>query len=106
MVVAYTFGESDLYSSPSFLEPLLMWLVKRYGFVTPLFCGKWWCPLLPRDDVPLNTVIGEAIKLPRIEEPTREDVSAWHGLYVQRLTALFERHKTRFGLGERSLVLR
>jgi hypothetical protein len=70
--IGYTFGESDLYYSVSALEPLLFWLVRRYGFVVPIFYGKWWCPLLPRDDVPLNTVIGETIRLPKIENPTNE----------------------------------
>ena len=46
----------------------------------PIFYGHWCCPLLPRTDVPLNTVLGKALVLPRIEEPTKEDVARWHAL--------------------------
>ena len=55
--------------------------------------GKWWCPLLPRHDVAVHTVIGKTIELPHIERPTRDDVAKWHAVYVAELRALFDRHK-------------
>merc|ERR1719464_2210834 len=79
VVVAYSFGESDLYSNVRLVGPLNLWLVKRLGFVLPIFCGRWWCPLLPRGDVELNTVFGEVLQLPRIEDPTTAQVEEWHG---------------------------
>lgn len=56
VVIAFTFGESDLYRSLRVMRPLNLWLVKRFGFVLPIFAGCWWCPLLPRTDVQLHTV--------------------------------------------------
>ena len=35
--------------------------------------------------------------LPRIEQPTAEEVALWHGKYVVALAALFERNKAACG---------
>lgn len=102
-MIAFTFGESDLYRSLSLLRPLNLWLVKKFGFVLPVFAGCWWCPLLPRRNVPLNTVMGRALHLPRIADPTPEQVAEWHATYMRELEALFEEHKMQFGYGDRKL---
>jgi len=48
IVIAFTFGESDLYSSVKAVRPLNLWLVRKFGFVLPIFWGFWLFPLLPR----------------------------------------------------------
>jgi len=55
--------------------------------------------------VALNTVFGKALRLPRIEEPTAEQVQEWHARYVRELEALFEEHKAQFGYADRTLTL-
>mmetsp|Transcript_95143 Transcript_95143/g.307224 ORF Transcript_95143/g.307224 Transcript_95143/m.307224 type:complete len:339 (-) Transcript_95143:220-1236(-) len=105
VVIGFTFGESDLYSSLSAVRPLNLWLVRRFGFVLPVFWGSRLLPLLPRGDVALNTVFGKALRLPRIEEPTAEQVQEWHARYVRELEALFEEHKAQFGYADRTLTL-
>ena len=103
VVIAFTFGESDLYSSVAAVRPINLWLVKRFGFVLPLFWGTWWYPLLPRRDVELHTVMGRALELPRIDEPSAAQVDEWHATYMRELEALFERHKAQFGYADRTL---
>ncbi|CAE8623074.1 unnamed protein product [Polarella glacialis] len=105
IIVAYNFGESDLYQNVSLFEPLNMWLVKKLGFVLPIFWGRWWCPMLPRGDVELHTVFGEVLQLPRIEEPTAEQVAEWHGKYMAAVDRVFETHKSQFGYGDRKLEI-
>ena len=104
VVIAFTFGESDLYSSLSALRPLNLWLVKRFGFVLPVFCGSWFFPLLPRRDVPLHTVFGKALVLPRLDDPTAEQVAEWHATYMRELEDLYESHKAQFGYADRKLT--
>jgi len=104
IVIAFTFGESDLYRSVGLFKGLNLWLVKRFGFVLPIFAGHWLVPLLPRPDVALNTVLGKAIKLPRIEDPSPELVAKWHAIYIAELEALYEAHKEQFGYGDRKLT--
>ena len=43
--------------------------------------------------------------LPRIDEPTKEEVDSWHATYVRELRALFEEHKAQFGYQDRTLNL-
>jgi 2-acylglycerol O-acyltransferase 2 len=105
VVVAFTFGESDLYRSLSIMRPINLFLVKRFGFILPLFAGCWFCPLLPRTDVELHTVVGKALSLPRIDEPSAEDIEKWHGIYMVELEALYEEHKAQFGYAGRKLYI-
>jgi len=103
LVVCYTFGENDQYRSCRLLRPVNLWLVKRFGFVLPLFWGKLLFPLLPTGGG-LHTVFGDVVQLPKIEVPTSEDVVKWHKVYVETLKAVFDRYKSRFGHGDRELV--
>lgn len=105
IMIAYNFGESDLYSNVGLFEPLNMWLVKNFGFVLPVFWGRWWCPMLPRGDVPLHTVFGEVLELPTIEEPTAEQVKEWHEKYMAAVNRVFETHKAQFGYADRKLEM-
>ena len=45
------------------------------------------------------------MKLPKIEQPTADDVAHWHGRYVAALQAIYDDHKARFGYGDRGLDL-
>ena len=53
----------------------------------------------------LHTVIAHPVKLPKIEQPTADDVAHWHGRYVAALQAIYDDHKARFGYGDRELDL-
>ena len=103
---AYTFGESDLYTSLQAGQGARMWMLKKLGFVLPVFWGPyWWCGafFLPSRDIPIHTVVGSPLKLPIIAEPTPEDVALWHARYVAAVTEIFDTYKGRFGYGDRSL---
>ena len=40
IVIAFTFGESDLYSSVAAVRPINLWLVKKFGFVLPILTHR------------------------------------------------------------------
>lgn len=89
---AYTFGEELTYTSfPYFLTLRL----KLNEFKVPgaAFFGSLWCFFMPRSDVDLITVVGTPLQLPTIAQPTKDDVSKYHALYVTKLQTLFNRHK-------------
>ena len=53
----------------------------------PVFWGSWFYPLLPRRDVPLNTVMGKALHLEAKPEPTDQEVAEVHEMYMRELEA-------------------
>eukprot|EP00747_Dinoflagellata_sp_TGD_P069426 gnl/TRDRNA2_/TRDRNA2_156130_c0_seq2.p2 gnl/TRDRNA2_/TRDRNA2_156130_c0~~gnl/TRDRNA2_/TRDRNA2_156130_c0_seq2.p2 ORF type:complete len:109 (-),score=11.54 gnl/TRDRNA2_/TRDRNA2_156130_c0_seq2:150-476(-) len=104
LLVAYTFGESDLYWNLEQGREIRMWMLKTLGFILPIFWGPYWyCPLLPRDDVAIHTVVGSPIQLPQIDNPTDEEVAKYHKIYIDALVAMYDRHKATFGYADRRL---
>ena len=53
----------------------------------------------------LETVVGNPFRLPKIADPSQEDIDKWHAVYVQKLVDLFDRNKAKFGYGDRELEL-
>lgn len=43
MQPAYTFGECDLYTALQAGQGVRMWMLKKLGFVLPVFWGPRWC---------------------------------------------------------------
>lgn len=104
-MVGYTFGESDSYRTLDVFTNLRLWVLKK--FKVPLFAcwGIWWCPLLPRGHVAMETVVGNPMVLPKIAEPMQEQIDHWHARYIANLVDLFERNKSKFGYADRQLEL-
>lgn len=93
----YTFGESNSYSTFTPLLRFRLWL-NSLGIPGVIVWGLPLVPLLPKPDTSIVTQVGAAIKMPKIENPSREDVEKWHGVYCQELLRLFEQHKRSAGL--------
>lgn len=60
-----------------------------------IFWGKYYLPI-PRDDK-LLYVAGKAIEIPKIAEPTQDDIDKYHKIYVEEVTRLFDTYKGRAG---------
>ena len=58
--------------------------------------------MLPQVD--LVSVVGKPLELPLIPNPTEEDVSKWHGLYVEALVDVFERNKRKYAADPESTL--
>jgi 2-acylglycerol O-acyltransferase 2 len=62
--------------------------------------GAWFCPMLPRPNKELHVVVGVPLQLPKISQPSAEDVEKWHGKYTAQLHELYQRHAERaYGKG-------
>ena len=88
----YVFGESDLYHNPQGLWTFRLYLNTLY-FQLPAVVpfGYALAPLAPRR-IPIRIVCGPALELPRIENPTDDDVNLYHAKYVTAVEQLFYRH--------------
>ena len=105
IAIGYTFGESDSYRTLDWGRGFRMWLLKNFKVPSFACWGIWWCPLLPRGKVALETVVGNPFVLPKIAAPTQADIDKYHAMYVEKLVDLFERNKAKFGYGERVLEI-
>lgn len=92
----YVFGEADTYYNPQGFTSLRTWLADfNVPAIMPL--GRWFFPPLPRRDLGLYFVVGKPMLLPKIAEPTPQQLDEYHGKYIQALVELFDRNKGYFG---------
>mmetsp|Transcript_18927 Transcript_18927/g.28050 ORF Transcript_18927/g.28050 Transcript_18927/m.28050 type:complete len:195 (+) Transcript_18927:491-1075(+) len=93
IVPVYCFGENATYSNVQGAWKLRL-KMNSFGIPAILTFGAWFLPLLPkRSKYGLYVVCGDALKLPTIENPTREEVKVWHDKYMAALVKVFEDHK-------------
>lgn len=93
VVPVYCFGENKTFWNVQGLWKLRLWM-NSLGLPAIAVFGSWLFPLMPkRDPLGLAVVVGEPLSLPKIPNPTREEVKSWHGKYMASLTRLFEEHK-------------
>ncbi|EGZ22274.1 hypothetical protein PHYSODRAFT_314038 [Phytophthora sojae] len=93
----YSFGEEYAYHTFLYLLQLRLKL-NQFKLPGVIFYGHPQCFFLPCTDVDLITVVGEALVLPRIEHPTKEDVQKYHAQYVQALQKLFDKYKSVYAV--------
>lgn len=93
VVPVYTFGENMTYANVQGMWKLRLWL-NNLGLPAIVIFGSWVNPFLPkRHNRGIKVVIGDPIVLPKISNPTREEVKLWHDKYIASLIRLFEDHK-------------
>ncbi|XP_072032971.1 diacylglycerol O-acyltransferase 2-like [Amphiura filiformis] len=108
LVPVYSFGETDVYDQHPYEEDgLIRWLQVRVnkivGYPPAMFHGRgvfnYNAGILPYRRS-IDTVVGEPIPVERNSDPSAEDINQLHEKYVKALVALFDEHKTEFGVDE------
>ena len=93
IVPVYSFGENATYVNVQGAWNTRLKL-NSFGIPAILVWGATFLPLLPkRSKYGLYIVAGHPLELPKIENPTREEVKLWHDKYVAALVRVFEDHK-------------
>jgi len=88
----YVFGEGRLFSNvQGFWRNRLA--LNRFGIPTIIVWGRWFFPLLPKKGVKIYIVVGKPIVLPKIENPTKEEVAVWHNKYIAELKRIYDDYK-------------
>ena len=59
---------------------------------------------IPFYNVDLITVIGGKLDLPQISNPTDQDITKYHNLYMEHLNTVYNKHKKSYG-GSEELVM-
>ncbi|XP_004694511.1 PREDICTED: acyl-CoA wax alcohol acyltransferase 1 [Condylura cristata] len=113
LVPAFVFGETEVYEQVQFHQDSWMYKFQScfrriFGFYCCIFYGQGFRPgsigLLPYK-LPIITVVGEPLPLPKIEKPSQEVVNKYHTLYMEALHKLFDQHKTQYGFSETAKLL-
>ncbi|XP_063771974.1 diacylglycerol O-acyltransferase 2-like isoform X1 [Pseudophryne corroboree] len=114
LVPVYSFGENELFHQYQFepgswkrklQESFQQWV----GFAPCIFFGQGIFSSTSKGIMPLrraiNTVVGKPIPVPRMENPSEQQVDAYHALYIDGLQELFNTYKERFGLQKSDTLL-
>jgi len=95
LVPMYSFGELGIFDN-IYLPKIQNWFLRRIGFGFPHFpYGRYYLPV-PRS-CPMKLVVGEPIEVPKIAQPTQEQIDEIHKKYFDSLQALIEKHKDACG---------
>lgn len=101
VVPVLAFGENDLYDQVRNDESTLLYKIQTMlknvlGFTLPLMNARgifnYEVGLLPYRR-PVHVVVGRAIGIPHIQNPTDEEIVYYHDLYVKELQRIFEKNK-------------
>ncbi|XP_073404705.1 2-acylglycerol O-acyltransferase 2 [Dendrobates tinctorius] len=106
LVPVFSFGENELFDQVenpkgSLLRSLQEKLQKLMGVALPLFHARgvfqYSFGLMPYRR-PINTIVGKPIPVLENPNPTSEEVDRLHQLYTEKLSELFEEHKTKYNV--------
>ncbi|XP_068972471.1 2-acylglycerol O-acyltransferase 1-like [Bombus flavifrons] len=104
LVPVCSFGETDIYDQltwpdGSYVKRLQEFIRKKIGIPRVLMVGRGFFQytfgLIPRRK-PITVVVGSPMELPKIEEPTREQVVEYHEKFVKHLVNFFENEKYKY----------
>jgi 1-acyl-sn-glycerol-3-phosphate acyltransferase len=91
LVPVFGFGERKGYRTSRALNLLSHWLRRFCKAGVPAIRGQW-CSLMPWPS-PLTIVFGQPIPVPRVPEPSDQQVDELHARYVDAVAHLYETHK-------------
>ncbi|KAJ8946387.1 hypothetical protein NQ318_011793 [Aromia moschata] len=101
LVPVLSFGETDLFDQleGSRLRTIQETLRKWIGLAPVLPVGRGFFQytfgIIPRRS-PVTTVVGQPLEVPKIENPTREEVELYHEKFVAKLVEMFEEQKYNY----------
>ncbi|XP_070159400.1 diacylglycerol O-acyltransferase 2 [Polyergus mexicanus] len=104
IVPVFSFGETDLYDQVYSPEGSTLRRIQNYirnfiGLAPVIFSGRGFFQysfgLIPKR-LPVTVVVGSPIKLPKIEEPTTEQIDEYHKKFMEHLTKFFETQKYNY----------
>ncbi|XP_058810785.1 2-acylglycerol O-acyltransferase 2-A-like [Phymastichus coffea] len=104
LVPVFSFGETDLYDQVNNPEGSLLRkcqeFVKKVTGIAPVVpWGRGFFQysfgLIPNRR-PVTVLVGAPLEVPKIEEPTKEQVNEYHAKFTDKLVELFETHKSKY----------
>ena len=106
LVPVFAFGQTDMFKwlrlgPPLIPKAAMLKIARRMGFLPLLLYGVWGSTLT--FPVPVHVVIGQPIDLPRVDDPSQEQIEAYLQRFIQAMSRLFDKHKGNLGHGHLQL---
>lgn len=101
LVPVFSFGEINIYSQyqSEWLTKMQLTFKKLTGIFPVIPSGRGILQktfgILPHRH-PINTVVGKPIAVPKIENPSENDIDHYHAIFVQELKQLFDQHRRKY----------
>ena len=98
LVPVFTFG---IEKSFDFIRPsgkIMAWLGRKLGFLPMAFFGLFGLPLGPSKPVDYTNVVGKPIPVPKIENPTVDDLRKYQALFIEEMVRLFDTYHEEYGM--------
>lgn len=104
LVPVCSFGETNLFDQVSFPEGSFMnklqnYIRKKTGIAPVIPVGRglfqYSFGIIPRR-TPITVVVGSSMELPKIEEPTVEQIDEYHGKFIEHVVNFFEKEKHKY----------
>ena len=80
---------------PIIPDALCTRIARAIGFLPVCIYGVWGSLLTHK--VPVHMVIGKPIELPKVDDPSQEQLDMYLQQFIDAMIKLFEEHKTRTG---------
>jgi len=113
LVPTFSFGETSVFKflpnpEGSFIRRFQVWFQRNFVYPPAIFYGRglfqYNFGLIPFRR-PINVVVGAPIPVPKVENPTDEEVDRVHATYVAALTKLYEDNVAEYGDAAQKLVI-
>jgi 2-acylglycerol O-acyltransferase 2 len=103
IIPVFSFGLKNSFSAIVPRSEFMNKVARKIGFLPMIFFGVWGTPLGPSKPCDYVNVIGKPILVPKMDNPSDDDVRKYHALYVEQISSIFEAHKSNYGMGKISL---
>lgn len=92
IVPLYLFGNSSVLSVLS--TGTLASISRKIQASVTYFWGQWGMPF-PRSGHKCMSVLGRPLGMPKIEEPTQEDIDKWHTMWLDEVRRIYEKYQEK-----------
>lgn len=105
IVPCFVFGHDKSFDCWVPKNKLLQKMGRKIGFLPMAFFGAFGIPFGPPKPCDYVNVVGSPIPVPKIPNPTEEDIKKVQDVFLAKMVDLFERNKAAYGYGEITLRL-
>ncbi len=102
IVPCYCFGNTRAFRA--YNSPFLQSISRMLRMSVILFWGRWGTPAAKR--VPMMTVIGKPIILPKVDKPSAELINEYHELFLREIRRLYDTYKNTYDWQDHKLVFK